>query len=152
MNLYHLGGQSFHHDYIRWGWLTLIISFQPEDMWSFNILDCDNSTVSTNYLQCIAVVAFGGGWNCKHKHAIGGSVDRDNRNSIQICINLNPGVNKILDRDDENYFTVENATNCIQRENVALDALRDSLLISGFSNSSSSSSSSSPEVSEEDEG
>ena len=40
-------------------------------MWSFNILDCDNSAVSTNYLQHIDVVAFGGGWNCKHKHAIG---------------------------------------------------------------------------------
>ena len=71
MNFYHLGGQSFHHDYILLGWLTLIISFQPEDMWSFNILDCDNSAVCTNYLQDIAVVAFGGGWNCKHKHAIG---------------------------------------------------------------------------------
>jgi len=108
LNYYHLGGQTFHHDYIRWGLLTLIISFQAKGIRSFDILDCDNSVVSNNYLEDIAVVAFGGSWNCKYKHAIGGSVDRDNRDSIQICINLNPGVNKFLDRDDEtNYFTLE---------------------------------------------
>ena len=73
-----------HHDYIRWGWLTLILSFQPKDMWSLDIFDCDNSVVSHNYLEDITVVAFVGGWNCKHKHAVGGSVDRDNRDSIQI--------------------------------------------------------------------
>jgi len=110
-------------------------------MCTFEILDCDNSVVSNNYLQDIAVVAFGGGWNYKHKHAIGGSVDRDNRNSIQICINLNPGVNKILDRYDKEYFTIENAINCIQKEKKALDALRYSLSSSGFSSSSSNSSS-----------
>ena len=71
-----------------------------------------------NYLQDITVVAFGG-WNSKHRHAIGGSVDRDNRNSI-------------LDRYDKEYFTIENAINCIQKEKKALDALRYSLSSSGF--------------------
>ena len=114
-------------------------------MWSFDILDCDNSVVSTNHLQDIAVVAFGGGWNCsKHKDdVIGDSVDRDNRDSIQICINLNPGVNKFLDRYDKEYFTIENALNGIQRENKALDALRDYLSNFGLSSSSSGSGSSS---------
>ena len=58
--------------------------------------------VTNNYLQEIAVVAFGSGWNSKHKHVIGGSVDRDNKESIQICINLNPGVNKFVDREKKN--------------------------------------------------
>jgi len=143
LNYFHLGGQSFHHDYIRWGWLTLVISFQPTGMWSFDNLDCYNSVVSHNYLKEICVVAFGGGWNCKHKHAVDGRVDRHSRDSIQICINLNPGINKFLDRDDEvNYFTSENAIECIERENSALFALQASLLCVGFSHSSSSCSSS----------
>ena len=105
-----------HHDYIRWGWLTIIICFQAKGTWSFDIQENHNSVVSTNYLQDITVVAFGGGWNCQHKHTVGSSVDRDNRDSIQICINLNPGVNKFLDRDDEaNYYTKKNAIDCIQR-------------------------------------
>ena len=81
-------------------------------MWSLDILDCDNSNsvVSNQYLEDISVFAFGGGWNCKHKHAVDGRVDRHSRDSIQICINLNPGINKFLDRVDEvNYYTIDNA-------------------------------------------
>ena len=59
-------------------------------MCTFEILDCDNSVVSNNYLEDITVVASGGGWNCKHKHAVDGSVDRHSR---EICLNLNPGIN-----------------------------------------------------------
>ena len=91
--------------------------------------------VSNNYLEDITVVAYGGGWNCKHKHAVGGSVDRDNRDSIQICINLNPGVNKFLDRYDKKYFTIDNARDFTQRENVALDFLRISWSSKGFRSS-----------------
>ena len=144
MSYYHLGGQTFHHDYIRWGWLTMILSFQAKGKWSFGISDCTRSVVSDNYLEDIAVVAFGGSWNCEHKHAIGGCLDRDNRDSIQICINLNPGVNILVDRvNEEKYFTIDNAIECIDRENVALDALKASLISFGFLDSSSSSSSSS---------
>ena len=112
-------------------------------MWSLDILDCDNSNsvVSNHYLEDISVFAFGGGWNCKHKHAVDGRVDRHSRDSIQICINLNPGINKFLDTVDEvNYFTSENAIECIERENRALYALQASLLCVGFIHSSSSSS------------
>ena len=45
---FHLGGQTFHHDYIRWGWLTLIISFQSKGMWSFDSIE----TSSTGILDC----------------------------------------------------------------------------------------------------
>ena len=55
---------------------------------------------------------------------------------------MNPGINKFLDRVDEvNYYTIDNAIECIERENFALDALQASLLCVGFSDSSSSSSS-----------
>ena len=45
-----------------------------------------SSLVSNNYLQEVAVVVFGGGWNSKHEHAIGVSVDRDNRDIVQILL------------------------------------------------------------------
>ena len=56
---------------------------------------------------------------------------------------MNPGVHKFLDRDDKKYFTTDNAKDCIQRENAALDALQMSLKSYGFTSSSSNSSSSS---------
>ena len=91
----------------------MIISTQSKAVWSLDsietsstgILACANCLVSNNYLQENAVVAFRGGWNSKHKHAIGVSVDTDNRDSIQICINSNPGVNKFVDREEIDYFT-----------------------------------------------
>ena len=120
----------------------MILSFQAKGEWSFGISDCTSSVVSDNYLENIAVVAFGGSWNCEHKHAIGGCLDRDNRDSIQICINLNPGDNILVDTvNEEKYFTKANAIACIERENVALHALKDSLKSFGFLDSSSSSSS-----------
>ncbi len=63
---------------------------------------------------------------------------------MQICINLNPGINRKVDRvNKEKYFTIANAISCIERENVALEALKVSLISFGFLDSSSSRSSSS---------
>jgi len=63
---------------------------------------------------------------------------------MQICINLNPGINIFVDKvNEKEYFTKANAISCIERENVALEALKVSLISFGFLDSSSSRSSSS---------
>ena len=75
-NHLNLGGQNHHHDYIRMGWLSVLVCAQPLDVSSFDKALANTSlgtfgrVVTNNLLPKLAVVAFGGGWNCQNTHAI----------------------------------------------------------------------------------